>query len=272
MVLYNNGTKIAMPDELNSIIHICDLNGNLIESKDPDGLIDQPIGICILTKENGDEEIYIGDCAEHKIFVFDSDFIHRDTFGDERLKIPQYILIDHDKNLNSIYLYASDFSNDEITIWNTKNGAYIDSIKVNSPFTIRFDTDHIYAVSPTEFTLLDDKKVEKIEKGANCIFILKKNKPYDLVKIIEFSDWLCPSSLHICNEMNIYTVAYDLDLNGVKSDFKNLFIIDFNGNIIKKIALNDIQVIGDMLIFKNKLIFSVRSAIRVLEFEDDSKF
>jgi hypothetical protein len=69
--------------------------------------------------------------------------------------------------------------------------------------------------------------------------------------------------------MKIYTVAYDLDSSGVKSEFKNLFIIDINGNIIKKIPLNDIQIIGDMLIFKNKLIFSVRSAIRVLEFEGD---
>jgi hypothetical protein len=178
MVLYNNGTKIAMPDELNSIIHICDLNGNLIESRDPDGLIDQPIGICILNKDDGEIKIYIGDCAVHKIFVFDSNFTHRTTFGDDRLKIPQYILIDYDSNLNTKYIYASDYSNNEITIWDTKNGNFIDSINVNSPFTIRFDANHIYAVSPTEFKVDNNKKVEKIEKGANCIFILKKNKPY----------------------------------------------------------------------------------------------
>ena len=267
MAFCNNGTQIAMPDELNSIIHICDLNGNLIESKDPDGIIDQPIGICILTKEDGDEEIYIGDCAEHKVFVFDSNFTLKNTFGDNRLKIPQYILID-DENVTNKYLYASDFSNDEITIWNTQDGQFIDYIKVNSPFTIRFDASHIYAVSPTEFKLNDENRVEKIEKGGNCIFIIKKIKPYDVVKEIKFDNWLCPSSLHICNEMKIYTVAYDLDSNGVKSEYKSLFIIDLNGNICKKIILNDIQIIGDMLVFQNKLVFSVRSAIRVLQFEN----
>ena len=219
---------------------------------------------------NGDEEIYIGDCAVHKIFVFDSNFVYQKSFGDERLKVPQYILIDCEDPVNK-YLYASDFSNDEITVWDTNNGQFIDTININSPFSIRFIQNEIYVVSPIEFKLSTDQKVDKIEKGANCIFVLNKNKPYNIIKEIKFDNWLCPSSLHICNKLNIYTIAYDLDQNGVKSEFKYLFVIDINGNLIKKIALNDIKVIGDMLVYNNKLIFSVRSAIKVLKFEESQE-
>jgi hypothetical protein len=269
MTVFNNGTELALPDELNSLIHICDLNGNLINSINPDGLIDQPIGICVLSKDDGTEEIYIGDCSEHKIFVFDSNFTFKRNFGNESLKVPQYILVDGDDEINK-YIYASDYSNDEITVWNTENGELVDLIKVEAPFSIRFNAENLFVVSPAEFKLSEgENKVEKIEKGGNCIFVIKKNKPFDVIREIKFEGWLCPSALYISNKLNIYTAAYDLNENGIKSEFKNLFVFDFNGNILNKINLNHVQIIGDMLVLENKLIFSVRNAIRILEFEEN---
>lgn len=118
MVLFNNGTELLVSDELGGLIHIYDLNGNQIDSINPESALLQPLGLLVYKNENNEEEVYIGDYRQHKIFVFNSHFELLRQFGDANiLKIPQFLEIDNESKL----LFVADTQNDEVTIWNVEN-------------------------------------------------------------------------------------------------------------------------------------------------------
>lgn len=267
MTLSNDGSNIILTDEQSSLIHITDLEGNLLDSKNPEGMLKQPVGICIKTL-NDIEEIYIGDFHEHKIFVFDSDFNYIREFGDcSSLKIPQVIAFDEtEKNLNS--LYVSDVTNNQITVWNSTNGELEKKLEIDSPYTIRFTINKMFIISTAVFELdeYEKNKFSKITKGSNCIFVLDKES-FEIINSIKIDNWLTPSTLYIDTNSNIYTLAYEIDKNNVKTEFKYFYIIDQNNKLINKILLNDIQRFGDAIFLRNRLYICLYDWIRIIEFE-----
>ena len=108
-------------------------------------------------------------------------------------------------------------------------------------------------------------KLKKIIKGSNCVFIVDKFT-LNILDTIKLNDWVTPSALYVDLNSNIYTVAYELDkTTGMLSKFKYLYIINKNGLLVKKIYLEDIQIIADMIVLENELIFSVNNEIKIIQ-------
>ena len=62
-------------DYKKGLLHVCALNGNLLKSINPDGCLQEPIGICVGTKNScNDERIYIYDSKAETVFLFNQDF------------------------------------------------------------------------------------------------------------------------------------------------------------------------------------------------------
>ena len=80
MVLFNNATQLLITDEVKSLIHIFDIDGIHLSSINPEYLLKQPLGLYVLPKQDFDEDIYVGDCQAHQIFVFDSNFSYLFVF------------------------------------------------------------------------------------------------------------------------------------------------------------------------------------------------
>ncbi len=271
MALFNNNTEIISADGINNRLNICDINGNLINTFNPDGILQNPMSICINDIDCDNIEIYIGDHVAHKIIVFDKNFKYLREFGNEILNVPEFLAIDKENFDNLIYV--SDYRNDNITIWNLKSSKIADIVNIDSPFTIKVYDEKIFVVSPAQFEMFDNNteskvfKFKKIIKGNNCVFILDKAK-LKIIDTIKFDNWLTPSSLHIDSHLNMYTVAYEINKStGLISKFKSLYIVDKAGSLIKKFELEDIQVTADMIVLDSELIFSVNNEIRIIQFK-----
>ena len=265
MVFFNNGTELLVSDELKGLIHIFDLNGTLIDSVNPDNILHQPLGLFVSINENEEEEIYVGDFIQHKIFVFNSNFDLLKQFGDDdKLKIPQFLAMDFSNVEKEKKLFISDTENDEITVWDIESGKFIDKIEIASPFNIKFTDEFLFVVGCVNSIEVEDKI--EITKGFNGIFVFNKISPHNLIRKIEFNNWIASSGLHIDCNMNLYTVAYEM-VGNIKSKFKTLFIFDLDGKNIKKIYLENVQAIGDLLIQQNKLFLVAYNCIRLIDFE-----
>ena len=81
-----------------------------------------------------------------KIFVFNSNFDLRFQFCEQNLKNPNYMEIDN--AFDKSRLYVSDFTNDEISIWNTSNGSFIAKIEIETPLQINFTRTSLFVSSP----------------------------------------------------------------------------------------------------------------------------
>ena len=271
MALFNNDTEIISTDGLNSRLNICDINGNLINKFNPNGILQHPMSICINDIDPDNIEIYVGDYALHKIVVFDVHFKELRDFGNQTLNVPEFIEIDRE-NFDNL-LYVSDYRNNNITVWDRKAFDLKDVIEIDSPYKIKISNDKIFVVSPAQFDVLENietgngLKLKKITKGSDCVFILDKIS-YHVLDTITFDDWLTPSSLYIDSNLNIYTVAYEIEKTSrTISQFKRLYIINKNGILIKKMQLDDIQVTADMIVLNNELIFSVNNELRMIQFK-----
>ena len=270
MALFNNNTEIISADGINNRLNICDINGNLINSFNPDGILQQPMSICVNDTDCENIEIYVGDYVTHKIIVFNSNFKYLGEFGNETLNVPEFIAIDKENFENLIYI--SDYRSNSITVWNSKRCEMTDVVEIDSPYTIKVFDEKLFVVSPAQFEVLDNSdkntlKFKKITKGNNCVFILDK-KSLRILDTIKLDNWLNPSSLHIDSKLNIYTVAYEINKpSGLLSKFKSLYIVDKNGILVKKFELEDIQITADMIVLDSELIFSVNNEIKIIQFK-----
>ena len=267
MALFNKQTNILNLDSWKGLIHVCDLNGNLLKSIIPDGCLKYPYGICVGIRKNGNEEIYVYDFKESNVFVFNQDLQLIKRIG---------VNLEHSSNLTidceSDILYCSHFHTDVVTLWNVNDAKLIQELKIERPLELKISENKIYIVSLAALERdWEKRKLNKIEKG-NYINVLNKSN-HEIINKIQFDGWFRPESLHLSSDGDIYTTAHELDKNNETwSKNRFLFIIDSTIYQIKqKIELNDVDSFSGALYLNNKLIFCNVNArwdeIRIIEFE-----
>ena len=69
MTLIQNKTKLLITDWNRNLLHLLDFNGNILKSFNPNNVLKDTTGICVLDDPN-EEKIFIRDDKKHKIFFF----------------------------------------------------------------------------------------------------------------------------------------------------------------------------------------------------------
>ena len=257
MTLIENNTKLLIAEFVRNLLHICDLDGNLLKSFKPIGMIHNPLGLCAANKE-----IYISDGEmSYQISVYDMEFNLKRKFGNSILN-PEFLRVDEEHN--NLNLYVSDCDNNEISIWNVENGEFINKINIDTPMQLNFTKTSLFVTSAVIKAELFNNKVDKIIKGNNCIFEIDKVSLELKRKIV--GNWFSPSQFYISNANYSYIIAYSFDKNQFKSECKYLFKIDMDGQILNKIQLNDVKGIHDVVCARNKLIISQNKTLSIFEF------
>ena len=266
MELFKKETKILITDE-GTRLHVCDLNGNLLKSVNPDYCLKAPIGICVGIRKNGIEEIYIYDRKERTVFVFNQDFELIKKIG-MNLEKSDCLTIDCESDI----LYCSHFETHNVTFWNVNDSKLIQKLQIEQPLELKISENKLYIVSGTDFKFnWGKRKLPEVFKG-NYINVLNKSN-YEIINKIQFDDWFFPYSLHLSSDGDIYTIAYELDKNNrILSKNRFLFIISSTSYQIKqKIELNDVDSFNDSLYLNNQLILcrvnDKKNTIRIIEFE-----
>ena len=262
MTLIDNGTKL-LSNDFNGMLHIFDLQGNLLKSFNPNDLLKNPVSLCALNHPYK-QEIFVGDYELKKVFVFDSKFELKWQFEDENINNPQYMIIDNEYNCSNLYI--SETLDNEITIWNTRNGKFIDKMAVDSPCEINFTKNEFFVLGIILDAIIEKNKVNKIIQGGNCVFEVDKQSLEIKRKII--GDWFSPGYLNFSMNGNLHIIAYNFDENLIKSEFKYFLTIDKNGKIINKILINNTKFFHDVVLLKNNnLIISDYNRVKIFEFE-----
>ena len=266
MTLFNKETNILITDD-SCGLNVCDLNGNLLKSINPDGCLKQPFGICVGIRKNGIEEVYVHDWEARTVFVFNQDFKLIKKIG-KNLKQSYDLTIDCDSDI----LYCLHTDDDVVTLWNVNDTKLIQELKIERPLEIKINENKIYIVSRGDSVVdFRKRKLGNLKKG-NYINVLNKSNN-ELISKIQFDDWFRPWSLYLSSDGDIYTTAHELDKNnGTWSDNRFLFIIDSTSYQIKqKIELNDVDYFSDALFLSFQLILcavnGICNLIRIIEFE-----
>ena len=240
MALFNKETNILITDPSQGLIHVCDLNGNLLKSINPDESLQQPVGImCVGIRKNGIEEIFVSDNKTKTVFVFYQDFNSTKEILNN-LEYSNYLTVDFENGI----LYCLHLFENDITLWNVNDANLIQKLKIERPSSLRISENKIYIVSAVDFKAnLKERQLIIVEKG-NYISVLNKSNN-KLISEIQFDDWFDPQSLHISSDGDIYTIAYELDKNNETwSKNRFLFIIDSTSCQIKqKIELKKLEFI-----------------------------
>jgi hypothetical protein len=263
MTLFNKGTNILVTDYINGGLHILDLDCNYIRVVHQYDCLKLPSGICVQVKENGDEVIFVSDDEAKKVFLFDSSFKLIKTIGND-LNFVNYISVDS-KNL-----YVSH-GIDIVSIIYLNECRLITKLKIERPFQSTSDLNKLYIVSNFDGEWDEEnRKVNKIKNG-NYINIISKFN-FNIIKKIQFVNWLLPRSIYLSNDGNIYTTAFELDNNNNYSKNKYLLQINKENNkIMNKIELNDIDMFYDSIYLNNKIILCFvnldkGNEMRIIEF------
>jgi hypothetical protein len=259
MTLSANQKQILAVDANENSLKIIDNKGTYFNTNNLNNLIQVPLSICTNAAKT---EIFIGSYDSEEIFLFDLNFNLKKKFGKFKIKKPCCMTVDND------VLYIGDWDESLLTVWSLKKEEKIAIFDVDSPVALRTTIDKLYILSRTLAKFNETtKKFEKIESGSNCVFIYDKAK-YSLIGKLKLNSWLSPAGLHIDVKNNyIYTIAYELDKNHMRSSSRYLFVLNNKNDLIRKIYLDDVQFISDMVVIDNRLIFCINDSIKVIELE-----
>ena len=263
MALVENNTKILITDFGRKLLHCCDLEGKIMKSWNPNNILMGPVGVCVLkvTNVSVDEKIFVGDNELHKIFAFTSNFEFLFRIKGENLKSSNFMKIDN--GFDSSRLYALDWKNDALTIWNTNDGKFIDKVHIETPGGIDFTTNRLFVSSfVTNITTAKNKTI-KINKGGNCIFEIDK-KSFVLIRKITGS-WYSPFLLEIEPSGNSHLVAKIFENSILVSDDMCFLTLDENGKIIKKFELTGLKR-REAVLLKNRVYILNATNLRIYEF------
>ncbi len=270
IALFNNESMAIITDIGRSQLHIIDINGNHLNSINPNGVLREPLGICSRVRENNVEEIFVYDFKAQAIFLFDSSFRLIKVIGSNMQNV-QFISVDSENDS----LYASHRKDNMVTIWNTITGQYWTKFDIIQPVHSKTSSDKLYVVSQAVNQIRNyyKRKVKGLMKG-NLIYVISKFT-LQILQTINFDDWLAPHSLHLSSDGYIYTLAYKFDKNGYYSKNRFLFVISLADNqIIRKIELNELDLFTDALYLNNKIIVcgvnDEDNVLRLIDFNHQS--
>ena len=248
------------------------MNGSLIKSINPNNYLKEPLGLCVETKSNGDEIVYVSDWKAHTVFVFNYNFKLITRIG-QNLNFVSYITIDSESGI----LYISHTYENKVSLWNVKSGKLFQKLFIEQPLHSKLRNSSIYILCMVGCKLDNDqRKLIKLKKG-NCIDVINK-LTLEIIHRIKFDDWLAPHFLYLSpHDSTIYTIAFPIYENGTYSRTRFLFKIQkrqIDGKksfeVKQKIRLNDVNIFNDALCLDNKLIICGANAnmneIRFIEF------
>ena len=262
MALIERNSKLLITDWKRNLLHLVDLEGNILKSFNPNNILKSPVGVCVLNDSSSEEQVFIGDDTYHKIFVFNSNFELTFQFGDQNLLYPHYMIING--KLNESLLYVSDWQNNEITIWDASNGRFINKINIETPFQIKLTINSLFVSSHAVRSEINNKNCAT-ENGRNCIFEFDKESLEVKRKII--GNWYSPKLLNIESNGNLQISARTLNDNNLQSEMRYFLTIDQTGKILKKLVLEGFNEFADLIFVDNKIIGSSGNKLKIFEFE-----
>lgn len=251
--------RLLLADISEGTLTIMDFEGNFLESFNPDGKLNDPLSTVI----NWKKEILVGDANQLKVNVFNEDFKYLREFGAGVLQMPNYLKFDVEQK---DVLYISHYVNNKISIW--INECYIEEFEVESPLNIEINKEKLFVVSSVDFEVDNDtSELKTITRGLNCIFVFCKFS-LNVIQTIQLDNWLNPEGIYLDQYMNIYTLAYELTDHQYVSKYRHLFMIDENGNCIKKISFDGLKHMSEMIVVDNKIFCcGGDNKVRAIEFE-----
>jgi hypothetical protein len=235
-------------------LKILDFNGNYLSSINPSSILKCPWAIFIHANE-----IFVADGQLGKIIVFNLQFKHLRDFGDDKIDLVECLAIDdiqqNEVENRLVFLYAADYRNNLVTVWNCKNGKFKDQFKVQSPCDIAVNENKIYISSENIFRFLPNTRRLNYVNGENCILVLDKFN-YNLLNKIKCTNWLAPNCLYFDKVNNhLITIAFDIDEDMNVSKTRFLYVIDQDTlDCLYRINLN-VDKTSDMCIVDTRILF-----------------
>lgn len=246
-----------------SRLKLIDIDGNYINSVNPNSIFKCPWAIYI----NKSNEIFVSDCELGIIVVLSSQFLILRHFGANKVGSAECITIDEDSSSdeassqqppsNNNLLYAADYDNNLITIWNSMTGDFVNEFEIKSPCDIGVYKNKIFVTSENNFSYCDPERRKLDTKtlvSDNCIYVFDK-KNLNLLNKIKLNDWLAPICLYfdVANKQLI-TLAFHIYNENSVSIGRYLYLIDLETYKCKhKVNLN-IDRISDMCVVDKKIL------------------
>ncbi len=254
----NADNQLLITDNEENSLKLVDLNGKFVKEQALKTGI-KPTTIC--TNLNGNL-IYIADIKRKKVVVYKTaNFEFVTEFGDNNIKKPDSMIIDHETNL----LYITEFDNNYVSVWNLNKNKYHTQFKIDSPAQIQVIDDKLYVISESDYEQVKTTGRIRITKGSNSIFIIDKSTN-QIEQKIKLDDWFDPCGLFVDGNQNILTTAYELDNDKYVSQKRFLYIFDRAYKLIKKLPL-EIDYFTDMLLVDRKIFICSYDNLKVIEFE-----
>ena len=139
MALFNKETNILITDPSKGLIHVCDLNGNILKSINPGGCLKGTFGFCVGIRKNGIEEIYVYDARARTVFVFNQDFKLIKKIGENLKKASFNLTIDYESDI----LYCLHRDKDVVTLWKVNDTKLIHELKIEQPYDLKISENKI---------------------------------------------------------------------------------------------------------------------------------
>ena len=220
---------------------------------------------------NKKEEIFIYDASNHLILVFELKNFFLNLIREFKISNISFISdikVNEDKNNGiSSLLYASSVMKNRISIWNSENGTYIKSLKVDHPSYMEFSDDKFFVVSYTICDeTLESNKFIKVTDGSNCIFVFDKST-FEIINKVDIFNWLKPTGLYLDSFSNIVTTAFEIDSEGYISKNRFVYTIDQNGNLLHKVEAYGILRSYYIQFIDKKIVASYDQSLKFIQYD-----
>ena len=244
--------QILVTDPESSSIRIIDENGNYDKAVYPNEFLQKPGAMCI----NRKNEIFIVDMCLEKIFVFDKDLNYLREFGDSRLQCTSHMIIDID------IIYMTSFLNNNLTVWNSNTGEFLNQMSLNSPLSSAIAPchDRIFVISAIDVGFFSREYTAQISlNNDNCIFMIDKIS-LEILNTIDISNYIQPKGLMIDESLNFYITAAEIEqvnTNETNAKKPSRHLIKFNekGDFLQKTLL-ELEDTFQVIFFEKKLLIS----------------